>query len=236
MIVEIKRFLRDLINDVTRSEKAPESKKKWNELADEHARYFIMSDFGKDIDETKFRETGKNDYKQLVQDDTFLRSKVGNFSEKTFLEIGCGIGRLLEFASLEFKSVFGIDISDKMIGMAKDRLKDKANINLFATDGSTFPLPDESIDVVFSYIVFQHMADRKTIRKNFEESARVLKPGGIMKVQLRGIPTEKKHWFYGPSYDAKQAKKVLDGLPLNTVKMEGEKQKYFWLWLEKNPS
>ncbi len=233
MITKLKRLIRNLINDLTKSETIPESKQKWNALATEEARYFIMSDFGKGIDENKFRESGKKDYSRLIDSDEYLHEKLNPFNQKSILEIGCGIGRVTEFMSNNFKDVIGLDISDKMIELGKERMKNSKNVTLFATDGRTYPASSESIDFVFSFIVFQHMADRETIRKNFEEAARVLKNNGIMKVQLRGVPTVKKEWYYGPSFDINQIKKILKGLPFSIVKTDGENQMYFWLWLEK---
>ncbi len=233
MIKKVKRLIRNLINDFTRSETVTESKQKWNDLATEEARYFIMSDFGKGIDENKFRESGKKDYSRLIDSDEFLHQRLDPFKQKSILEIGCGIGRVTEYISNEFKDVVGLDISDKMIELGKERMKDLKNITLFATDGRTYPIQSESIDFVFSFIVFQHMSDRETIRKNFEEAVRVLKNNGIMKVQLRGVPTVKKEWYYGLSFDVKQIKKILKDLPFSIVKIDGENQMYFWLWLEK---
>lgn len=236
MIKDIKRKIRNFINDFTRSESVVESKKKWNELAVEEARYYIMSDFGRGIDEDKFVNSGKNDYKRLIVDDELLQEKLQPFVDKKVLEIGCGIGRVSQFIADEFKEVIGLDISDKMIEMGNKRLSKVKNIKLIATDGRTYPVEDGSVDLVFSFIVFQHMADRETIRKNFEEASRVLKHNGIMKVQLRGVPTIKKEWFYGPSFDMGQVKKIIKGLPLSIIKTEGENQMYFWLWLKKHIS
>ncbi len=234
MIKKIKRKIRDILNDITRSESVDESKKKWNDLANEEARYYIMSDFGRGIDEAKFVESGKKDYTRLIVDDKLLRERLQPFAYKKVLEIGCGIGRVTQFMANDFKDVVGLDISDKMVEMGNKRLLETKNIKLIATDGRTYPVANDSIDLVFSFIVFQHMADRETIRKNFEEAARVLKKGGIMKVQLRGVPTVKKEWFYGPSFDLSQLRKIIKGLPLAVLKTDGENQMYFWVWFEKN--
>jgi len=234
MIIQaIKRFLRNIINDVTASESINQSKNKWNDLSEKNARYFIMSDYGENIDKKKFEESGEKDFNELIMQDQFLKDRAGPFKEKTLLEIGCGIGRITEFLANEFKEVIGLDISDKMIASVKERLKDKVNVRFFATDGITYPLSSESVDIVFSFIVFQHMPDRETVKKNFVEAARVLKKGGIMKVQLRGLPCEKNTWYYGPSYTMNQLRHAIRDLPFLVVKDKGENQKYFWVWLEK---
>jgi SAM-dependent methyltransferase len=231
--IKIKRRMVNWFNEVTPSESIVESKEKWNRLAREHAKYFIMSDYGKGIDEPLFKESGRKDAETLVDSDILLHKYLDPFSNKVILEIGCGEGRLSDYFTNWFEEVIGLDISETMISHARERLANKTNLKLFSTNGITYPVPNETVDFVFSFIVFQHMPDKKTVRKNFEETARVLKKGGIMKVQLRGIPAEKKHWYYGPAFDLQDSKKILEGLPFSLIKSEGENKKYFWLWLEK---
>ena len=229
----LKRKLRQFLNVFLSTETATESKQKWNRLAKENARYFVMTDYGEKIDEPTFRASGQRDYQMLIEQDKLLRQRLQPFKTKKALEIGCGIGRLTEFLADNFNEVFGIDISEQMIEHGKKRLANKNNVRLAATDGLTFPFPDSIFDLVFSFIVFQHMPDIATIRSNIEEISRVLKPNSLAKIQLRGLPTSKKNWFYGPAFARRDAEKLIAGLPLSIIKIEGENQRYFWLWLEK---
>ena len=48
------------------------------------------------------------------------------------------------------------------------------------------PLPDACFDLVFSYIVFQHIPSAAVIRSYVREAGRVLKPGGAFKFQVNG--------------------------------------------------
>ena len=211
-----------------------ESKRKWNRLAQKNARYFVMTDYGEKIDEETFRTSGQRDYDRFIEKDGFLKEALGPFGDKKVLEIGCGIGRVTESLSNNFGEVCGIDISEAMIERGKKRLNNKNNVHLAATDGFTFHFPDSTFDLVFSFIVFQHMPDVSTVRKNLEEITRVLKSNGIAKIQLRGLPTSKKNWFYGPAFARRNAEKLIAGLPLSIIKDEGENQRYFWLWLKKS--
>ena len=104
-----------------------------------------------------------------------ISSSFPDFKEVSVIEIGCGIGRITEFIAKDFKKVIGIDISGEMISKCKKRLKHQKNIAYYETDGKTLPSSDNSIDFVFSFIVFQHMPDKKVIRKNFMEVNRILK-------------------------------------------------------------
>lgn len=233
----LKKFIgknyRQFLNIFLPNETATESKQKWNRLAKENARYFVMTDYGEKINEPTFRASGQKDYTQLMEEDELLQKKLAPFKNKKVLEIGCGIGRITEFLADNFAAVAGIDISEEMIKRGRERLANQNNVRLEATDGLVFPFPDSTFDLVFSFIVFQHMPDTITIRKNLEEIARVLKLGGMAKIQLRGLPTSKKNWFYGPAFARRDVEKLLANLPLAIVKTTGENQRYFWLWLEK---
>ncbi|OHA26147.1 MAG: hypothetical protein A3D52_00490 [Candidatus Taylorbacteria bacterium RIFCSPHIGHO2_02_FULL_44_36] len=230
----ISKTWRKFLNIFLPTETATESKQKWNRLAKENARYFVMTDYGEKIDEPTFRASGQKDYQMLIEQDELLRQRLQPFKTKKVLEIGCGIGRLTEFLADNFNEVFGIDISEEMIEHGKKRLANKNNVRLAATDGLTFPFPDSNFDLVFSFIVFQHMPDIAIIRRNLKEIGRVLKPNGLAKIQLRGLPTSKKNWFYGPAFARRDAEKLIVSLPLTIIKTEGENQRYFWLWLEKH--
>lgn len=231
---KLKITLKNIGNFFIPGENIAESKNKWNKLASKNSRYFVMTDLGEGITETEFRETGEKDFKELVWDDDFIKDRLGDFKEKIALEIGCGTGRITEFLSRYFKKVFAVDISEKMIEEGRQRLKDATNIEFAAINGMQYPtIDDSSIDFVFSYIVFQHMPNKKVIKKNFEEIKRVLKNDGIAKIQVRGLPTNKFNWFYGPSFTQKEVEKLTAETGMKLLKTDGENKRYFWLWLSK---
>jgi SAM-dependent methyltransferase len=233
----LKRKLRALwisvANLLLPAEHIDASKEKWNRLAQKNARYYVLTDQGEDISEQKFHEAGQKDYQTLVKDDPLLRERLGDFGTRSVLEIGCGAGRITEFFADDFTRVCGVDISEGMIEEGGRRLSAKKNVQLFATDGLQYPFSDDMFDLVFSFIVFQHMPSVEVVRSNVEEIARVLKPGGIAKIQLRGIPVPKDKWFYGPSFSSTQARELFAGLPLRILKEEGAGERYYWLWLIK---
>ncbi len=120
-----------------------------------------------------------------------------------------------------------------MIAEGKKRLDGKHNIFLTATDGLSFPFADNSFDFVFSFIVFQHMPNKKMVAQNIAEIDRVLKPHGIGKIQLRGLPTSKRNWFYGPDFTAAEAQTMLTKSNLKLIKTDGKGKRYFWILFEK---
>lgn len=230
---ELKEKLVRFMNYMRPSERIDEAKQKWNRLAKKNARYYVLTDKGESITEDEFREAGRRDVETHVLGDELLMSNLTPTAEKIALEIGCGIGRLSEFLAPHFRKLYAVDISEEMINQAKGRLVSIKNIDFIATDGVSFPIPSSSVDFVFSFIVFQHMPDKAVIRKNMEEIARVLQTKGVAKVQLRGIPVSKDKWYYGPSFTVDEIGNLVEGLPLEILKVEGEGQKYMWVWFEK---
>ena len=151
----------------------------WEALAKKNVRYYINSDKGRKITEEEFRQSGQETYRRFIANDQLITSR------QSILDFGCGTGRLTEFMAKDFKKVIGVDILGTMIAQGKIRLGSLKNVELIEIDGSSLPLPDKSIDFVFSYLVFQHIKTREMVERAFADIYRVLAPGGIFKVLLR---------------------------------------------------
>lgn len=114
-----------------------------------------------------------------------LRNKIYDRTEKncnklTATEIGCGGGRIINAAAKYFGRVIGLDIHDNLED-TDNFLKQMGNNN-FETKkiiDLAFPLANNSVDFVYSYIVFQHIMKIETFTKYLEETWRVLKKNGI---------------------------------------------------------
>jgi SAM-dependent methyltransferase len=100
--------------------------------------------------------------------------------ELTCLELGHGGGRLLSAASRHFAKAVGVDIHDNN-DLVMDELRQRGarNVELFSSDGSSIPLPDLSFDVVYSFIVLQHVEKIEVFKAYLRETYRVLRPGGF---------------------------------------------------------
>ena len=130
-------------------------------------------------DEESFETSGKVDAEGLLG---LLPSGGGSV-----LEIGCGIGRILQHLAPHCTELHGIDISAEMIEQARRRLGYLPNIHVHVGNGYDLaPLDDESMDAVFSHVVFQHMP-RTTAYNYFVETMRVLRPGGLFRFQVPNI-------------------------------------------------
>lgn len=103
---------------------------------------------------------------------------------KSFLEIGCNWGRWCLAAVRSGYQVMGIDPSLKGIRAAR-RVAKQMNVDAtyIVGDGRYLPLPDASVDQVFSYSVLQHLS-KEHARLTLAEIGRVLRPGGRCLVQM----------------------------------------------------
>lgn len=90
------------------------------------------------------------------------------------LEIGCGVGRLIQ------DGWCGIDISPRMLEIAKKR-QPKGNYKL-TLDGN-IPYKDARFGTVYSMLVFQHLKPNEVFNY-IKEAHRVLKDGGLLKFQF----------------------------------------------------
>lgn len=109
-------------------------------------------------------------------------------ARRRMLEIGCGLGRTaVHFARL-FERVDGIDISPAMIEQARQHQL-PANLNLAVSSGEDLALfADRSFDLVYSGLVFQHIADDVVIQTYLSEIARVLDSQGVAVLHMDTRP------------------------------------------------
>lgn len=208
-------------------------KELWEKLAKKNSLYYINSDKGRKITEEEFWESGREDFHTYIANDPIIQSYL-LWSGTTILDIGCGIGRMVKYMARYFKKVIGIDISGEMIRQGREKLKRLDNVELIETDGETIPLPDDSVDFVFSYLVFQHMKSREMVEKNFKETYRVLKPKGLFKVRLRADKLKSlKPWWSGVNYTEYEARILSTETGFFINKTEKVKDYGLWLWLIK---
>ena len=102
------------------------------------------------------------------------------------LEIGCGIGRMTARLAELFGSVIALDVSPEMLDRARDALAGRTNVRYVLGSGSDLAMVDAaSVDVVFSYIVLQHVPTVAGQLEYLRETRRVLRPGGAAAIQIR---------------------------------------------------
>ena len=95
------------------------------------------------------------------------------------VEIGCGVGRLTRPLARRAAHVDALDVSGEMLEVARARHSDLENVTWRLGDGATLePVPDASVDGVFSHVVFPHLPSPAYAYGYVEEMGRVLRPEG----------------------------------------------------------
>ena len=157
----------------------------WDARARENPRIYINWPDVPD-QEAAFFASGHEDYARYVQ--PFLEKMHFDPRGKTALEIGCGIGRLARCLAEDFNEVIGVDVSPEMISRAIAEGIPHARF-LAVSGGGLEGVETASVDFVLSFAVFQHVPDKDAIRRYFRETARVLRPGGIFRLHMKGLWT-----------------------------------------------
>jgi SAM-dependent methyltransferase/drug/metabolite transporter (DMT)-like permease len=202
----------------------------WDRRAEEDHKLHIAT--GHAGSEETFRASGAQDLDAIVLDGVVLDPSA------EILEIGCGVGRLLVPLAERVAVAHGVDISPVMIEKSKEYAADAPNVKTALTDGSLAHFANESLDFVFSFIVFQHIPDRTPIRRYVEEAARVLKPGGVFRFQVDG------RWWWkhaeggpdtynGVKFSPEDVSALLEGTPFAVVDSWGAEGHYHWVTARK---
>jgi SAM-dependent methyltransferase len=158
----------------------------WNRRAKEDAHFYVAFRRQHQSEE-EFLASAAETVDLLSSE--LSRLPPANPSERRGLEIGCGPGRLLLPMTRYFGEIHGVDISEEMVLLARDRLKDVPNAHAHVTPGSDLAMfSDDSFDFAYSYLVFQHIPGRDIVLNYMREAQRVLKAGGILCCQMRGAP------------------------------------------------
>lgn len=97
-----------------------------------------------------------------------LRPEAG----KTYLDLGCGEGRVLAAVKAASAEAFGIDASPRLAAAASR----VAPVVMGTLPGLEF-IRDESVDGVVVVLVLEHLEDHTRM---FFEAARVARPGGVL--------------------------------------------------------
>ena len=127
----------------------------------------------------------KNRYKYEGFIKEFLLDET--LKDKNFLEIGVGAGTDFVEALKKGANCFGIDATDAAILETKDNISysmnnEKYNLEFLEKhDAEYLPFEDNKFDIVYSWGVLHHA---KNTMKCISEAARVLKPGGILKIMV----------------------------------------------------
>lgn len=128
----------------------------------------------------------RQDY-NLIADD-FSRTRQSPWEELGFfreyirdkdviLDVGCGNGRLLDLFKEKDIQYVGIDNSEKLIKLAKEKYSQG---RFLTADALNLPFPDNCFDKVFSIAVLHHIPSNDLRQRFFKEIKRVMKTNGFL--------------------------------------------------------
>lgn len=207
-------------------------KKKWDSLAVENDRYYVRSVDHEQSDE-EYEESGRKNIEAFIENDALLCNRASPLCDKSILEIGCGSGRITKSLCRIFKHVVAVDISPTMLEKAQ-KFVNSDNVTFVESDGASVPVPPETVDLAFSYIVYQHFPSEDAIEKSFLGVQRALRSGGLFKTQIRGEKhPDPSHWSWGPHYDETTASMLAQATGFRIVSISGVGTRSLWLLLQK---
>jgi ArsR family transcriptional regulator len=90
-------------------------------------------------------------------------------------DLGCGAGHISEALAPCVARVIAVDESSPMLGAAKLRLDEYANVELRPGTIESLPIEDDTLDAAVMFLVAHFITDP---RKAMREVRRVIKPGG----------------------------------------------------------
>jgi SAM-dependent methyltransferase len=203
----------------------------WNRRANEDAYYYVA--FGRrGQEDEEFFATGSDVVRALTAELKRLPRR------HAALEIGCGPGRLIRPLARHFAEIHGVDVSDEMVRLARERLGDTPNAHPHHGSGADLAqFADETFDFVYSYAVFQHIPSRQVVFDYLREARRVLRIGGILRCQLNGLPphTQQYDTWSGVRITPEEIRAFALAEDLQLLALEQIWTQYMWITCRKAP-
>lgn len=112
----------------------------------------------------------------------------GSLSSQTLVEIGSGIGRMTSSFTRLFGDVIACDLDAAFLERCRETVAQFGRPERLqtspVTDGRTIALGDDTADMAFSYITFQHCHHDDALALS-REAIRVVRPGGYVVLNYR---------------------------------------------------
>jgi ubiquinone/menaquinone biosynthesis C-methylase UbiE len=155
----------------------------WEELANEDPLWAILSvpsKKGREWDIEEFFKEGRAEAAHVLDKVRSLHSiRLG-----TALDFGCGVGRVSQALGDHFRKVIGIDVSLRMIELARQFNKQGQKVEYWHNPQDHLGMfTDQSFDFVYSNLVLQHMKPAYAVGY-INEFFRITRPEGIIIFQI----------------------------------------------------
>lgn len=134
----------------------------------------------------KFSNTRKNFWRDLE----FIADYIGDGD--VVLDYGCGNGRFLEIIKNKKINYTGVDISQKLIDLARKKYPNQKNSFFKIASQASLAFSDNFFNRIISVAVFHHFPEEYA-REKARELYRITKPGGQVIITTWNL-WQKKHW------------------------------------------
>jgi len=135
----------------------------------------------------KYFQDFKDEMKQKEFDRVFLDEFSSHFTSESMLcDLGCGPGHITRYVFDKGLNIFGVDISEKCIEIAR---RENPKMRFMTMDMARLDLANESIDGIISFYSIIH-TPKQFQPLLFQEFNRVLKMGGRITVVVKKGNTE----------------------------------------------
>ena len=137
--------------------------------------------------------------------------RAGLKQNMTLCDIGAGTGLFtFQAAKITNKDIYALDISDKMLELLKEKIKENniENIKLKKVISDDLPLDNDSCDMVIMVTVLHEVSDKE---KMIKEINRVLKKDGKLMI----IEFHKKETPMGPPVEHRLSEEYVESLCLD---------------------
>jgi ubiquinone/menaquinone biosynthesis C-methylase UbiE len=163
-----------------------DSERYWDERARENALYYVDNEIGYDDPDTDAFWRRGEEVVDLMVDLVGLEIR----ADEVVLDIGCGVGRLTRALANRARHVYGLDVSQEMLTLARQHNGELSNVEWVHGDGASLAgIGDAAVDGCFSHVVFQHIPDPEVTLAYVREMGRVLRPGGWALFQVSTDPS-----------------------------------------------
>lgn len=159
--------------------------------------------------------------------DTCLWRDVDFETHRSCLEYGCGPARNIVGFNRYFDRFDGVDLCQRAVENARRWIEvngcDQEKTKLYANNGYDLSqIPDSSYDVVMSTIVLQHICVHDIRLNLFKEFFRVLKPNGMITLQMSYGARRNSFDYYENFYDAMTTNGCADVFVDNPSQLEND--------------
>jgi SAM-dependent methyltransferase len=169
----------------------------WDAFGERDPMWAVLTDPAKKGGQWNREEFFATGRAQLEELRTELRTLGIPLAFRRALDVGCGIGRVSQALAAHYQEVEGVDIAPSMIqrAEAENEVGGSPRITYRVVHGTDLShIPNGSIDLVWCYIVLQHMPPRFAF-SYIREFMRVLSPEGVAVFQLPNRPATLRAWL-----------------------------------------